>query len=126
MNQPRGSQEVRPPVVLESPGRPGLDGHTSRFEGSYNLLGPKVRESPLLSCNRVQGGFERDRSVRRPQKKSDVLNMRRKIPPASTARPVRWVFAGLSRGPYGCWLSTASGPLPTATTNTARLPTACK
>jgi hypothetical protein len=53
------------PVVLESPGWPGLDGHTSRFEGSYNLLGPKVLESPLLGYKRVQGGFEGAWMVRR-------------------------------------------------------------
>jgi hypothetical protein len=49
---------MRPPVVLERSGRPGLDAGTSRFEGSCYLSGPKVLESPLLGYKRVQCGFE--------------------------------------------------------------------
>jgi hypothetical protein len=35
------------------------------FEGSYNQLGPKVLESPLLGYKRVRGGFEGAWLVRR-------------------------------------------------------------
>jgi hypothetical protein len=46
---------MRPPVVLERSGRPGLDGRTSRFRTRNISLGPNAVESPLLGYKRVQG-----------------------------------------------------------------------
>jgi len=65
------------------------------------MLGPKALESPLLGYKRVQGTFE-GMSVGKEVaiEESDVLNKRRKIPPASPAPSIMWWFAGVFCGRY--------------------------
>ena len=80
---------MRPPVVLERSGRPGLDGRTSRFRTRIISLGPKVLECPFLGYNAVQGGFEGTSVSKEASKdESDVLNKRCKVPTASSAPAV--------------------------------------
>jgi hypothetical protein len=62
----------------------------------------------ILVYKRVQGGFDGASVGKEAAKEeSDVLNKRRKIPPASTAATAMWHFAGLSCGRYCYELSTA-------------------
>jgi len=60
-----GSQEIRPPVALERPGRPALDAGTSGFEACNASLGPQGSEPPFFGYKGVQRGFGESWSVRR-------------------------------------------------------------
>jgi hypothetical protein len=60
----RGSRSSHPGLLLEVRS-PDADARRIRFEGSYNLLGSKVLENPLLGYKRVRGGFEGAWMVRR-------------------------------------------------------------
>jgi hypothetical protein len=80
-----------------------------------NLLGPTSAKEVILGYKRVQGGFEGASVGKEAAKEeSNVLNKRRKIPPASPAPSSMRRFARLSRGRYYTPLSPAETTLSAA------------
>jgi hypothetical protein len=53
----RSRQEIQPPVRCQRPGRPGLDGRVSAFEGSQHPVGPQAAEGPIFSYKDAQSGL---------------------------------------------------------------------
>jgi hypothetical protein len=77
------------PVCHQRPEAPTLDARRSRIEGLCHHGRPHVPERLFFGYKRVQGGFEGVSVGRETAKEEgDVLNKRRKIPPASPAAPL--------------------------------------